>query len=572
MAWESLVFSDLLGRVADLGAMLWNMRNRIRQIWELSPAFCAFAGIFCGTMGRDHGWSVPVLILMIAFWGMLLRWSGASWWRTMILSLFLPLGWLRCAWTGNACGQSYLRLLSRPAAGVKFRVVLTQTPMGTGRLAPWDAGRGVVLADFRAMETVSSEGMKVVSGCVVLHPMSLQDKELLRTCPLGGVLEGKGRLLPVPPPDDPVSGFYGEYLLAHGVFRELELEEFHAAGEESGGIWRWRKGVRRTREWLGERLTRGCKDVADAQLLLALGLGLGEFVPTEMRQRQVDAGTVHVFAISGMHVGMVALLFMLLLRWSGLSLQWQWGLTAVLDALYVILTGGGASGLRALLMALLVLYAHFRWRAPVWLNTLGLAGSAALLVNSFCIKNLGFVYSYVIVAILLMLAPMTRRVGAILAEKHAWLPRELRPRRRTAMMTWLCNGLLVSFFAWLGSTGISLQINHQLNLVAPLVNLPLGIMVYVTLLLCPLRVLLGVCLPFADGLWSGVLAASMRATSFLASCSAEGHASLPVAQIHYWQSVLFYLLLALLLLVLSDGANGAEEEFSRKNSFPQKIL
>ena len=493
----------------------------------------------------------------------------------MILALLLPMGWLRCAWAEKAYGQSYLRFLLRPAAGVKFRVALTQTPMGTGRLAPWDAGRGVVLADFRAMETVSSEGMKAVSGHVVLQPMSLQDKEQLRAYPLGTILEGQGRLLPVPPPDDPVSGFYGEYLLAQGVFRELELEEFHVAGEESGWIWQWRKGIRRTREWLGERLTHGCKDAADAQLLLALGLGLGEFVPTEMRQRQVDAGTVHVFAISGMHVGMVALLFMLLLRWSGLPLPWQWGLTAVLDTLYVILTGCSASGLRALLMALLVLYAHFRWRAPVWLNTLGLAGLAALLVNPFCIKNLGFVYSYVIVAILLMLAPMTRRVGAILSEKHAWLPRELRSRRRTAMMTWFCNGLLVSFFAWLGSTGISLQINHQLNPAAPLVNLPLGIMVYVTLLLCPLRVLLGVCLPFADGLWGGVLTASMRATAFLASCSAEGHACLPVAQIHYWQSVLFYLLLAVLLLVLSDSSDKSDvsdEEFSRKTSFPQKFL
>ena len=479
-----------------------------------------------------------------------MRWSGSSWKYAIILALFLPFGWLRYAWTENAYGQTYLRLLERPAAGVNFQVALIQTPLGTGRLAPWDAGRGIVLADFRALKTISSCGMQEVSGRVVLHPMSIEAKERLREYPLGSILEGQGRLLPVPPEEDPVNGFYGEYLLANGILRELELEEFHLVGKESGWRWDCRRAIRRTREWLGERLTRGCKNPADAQLLLALGLGLGEFVPTEMRQRQVDAGTVHVFAISGMHVGMVALIFMVLLRWSGLPLQWQWGMTAVLDAIYVILTGCSASGLRALLMALLVLYSHFRWRAPVWLNTLGLAGLAALLVNPFCIKNLGFVYSYAIVAILLLLAPITKHIGAVLAEKHAWLPRELRPRRRTAMMTWLCNGVLAGVFAWLGSAGISLQLNHHLNLASPLVNLPLGIMVYLTLLLCPLRVLLGTCLPFADKLWCGILTASMRTTSFLASCCAESQACLPVAQIRYWHSVIFYLVLAHLLLVL----------------------
>ncbi len=457
-------------------------------------------------------------------------------------------GWLRCQATVVWFQPSYLRALPRAVAGGRIRVMITQAPLGAGVLSEYDTGRGVVIGEILSLQTILDDGPKEVSGRVVLEADSLQEHQALRGLAEGTEIKGEGVFLMPPEFDDMVNGFYGEYLQAQGICHILRLREWHPVGYRDVWDVRCHRCLRHCREALGLRLVQGIRKTDNAQLLLALGLGMGEFIPKEIRERQVSSGTVHVFAISGMHVGMAALVISLLLRWSGLPLRWQWMLTGVLDGIYVLLTGASASGVRALVMALLVLYARFRWRPPSWLNTLGLAGSAGVLWNPMNVLNLGFVYSYAVVAILLLTGPICREISTVIGEKDAWIPREMRHRHRTALCIWLVNGMLVSFVAWLGGIGISMRINHRLSLVAPLVNLPLGVMVYLTLMLCPLRILLGAFCPWLDSVYAWVLEHAISMTNALAVCGGESQSCLPMAQITYWQSVLFYLALSWVLL------------------------
>ncbi|MCQ2396966.1 MAG: ComEC/Rec2 family competence protein [Lentisphaeria bacterium] len=529
------------------------MKEAMRQLISLAPMLWCLVACYLGASCSAHEWPLWTLLVCGGLLLALLRAAGASWRKALLFEAIFFSVWILGKLLLSGVTQSYIGALPRDESRVKFKLLLVQTPMSSGRLGKWDVGRGQTIGEMLSVQTVMSKEPCEASGRVSLQTDDIFMKENLRGMEVGDVLAGTGVLVCVPGAEDDVNGFYGEYLKANGILRELQLEEFSLVGRDRTMSVRFSRFVRNCRELLGDLLLRGVKDELSAQMLLALGLGLGEFIPSESRSRQVSSGTVHVFAISGMHVGMVALIISLLVRWCGLPLKLQWAVTALLDSAYVLLTGASPSGMRALLMALLVLYAHFRWRVPSWLNTLGLAGTAGILANPLVVLNLGFVYSYGIVAMLLMLSPVTRRLNDVLSERNAWVPRELRRHRLTKVHSWVINGLFVSGTAWLGSAGISMRVNHRVSLLAPLINLPLGAMVYITLMLCPAKILLSALLPCGDGIWAAVICTSMKITDFLATCGAESNLCVPVTQVAYWQSMLFYAAFVW-ILVFARGA------------------
>lgn len=519
-------------------------------IWrttETSPAFWGFAAVFLVCLGHNSGW--PPWGVAAAVAGLLAFLAAVRMDRRRLLAVALlsAIAFVRSKGALQGSDQTLLRALPRETCGGDFQLVVMNAPMGNGPLRPWDEGKGAVVAEVTSLQTLVDEAPREVSGLVLLQGRTPRDRLLLRLLQEGQILAGHGTFVTFTETPDSPTGFYGEYLKSRGIFRGLIVDRWRVAGEdESPGVF-WTRAVRCAREELGLRLVRGIRDGDDARLLLALGLGLAEFIPTELRQEQVASGTVHVFAISGMHVGMVALMLAFLLKWTGVPLRWRWLLTGFLSGVYVILTGAAPSGVRALVMTLLVLYANMRWRMPSYLNTIGLAGCAALLVNPRVIGNVGFVYSYATVALLIWLAPVLARWMKVISEREKWIPRKSRRRRAMNLLRWCASGLVVSTIAWIGSSGISFRINGRASLAAPLVNIPLGTMVYLTLMLCPLKILAEGALPPGCDLAASVLEKAMHLTRFLASCGATSTACLPVRKFTATEATLFYAALLWLL-------------------------
>ena len=101
-----------------------------------------------------------------------------------------------------------------------------------------------------------------------------------------------------------------------------------------------------------------------AALNRAILLGRRTDVSGERRAAFVAAGTVHVFAISGLHVMVVALFLTVALGRLGFSLQARNLVAVPLVVGYVVLTGCRPSAVRAALMALLWLVAPAFGRRP----------------------------------------------------------------------------------------------------------------------------------------------------------------------------------------------------------------
>ena len=175
-------------------------------------------------------------------------------------------------------------------------------------------------------------------------------------------------------------------------------------------------------------------------------------------ERYRTTGTMHFFAISGLHIGVIAAViaqFLLLIRvpqvlrpFIGLPLLY----------LYVEITGGSPSAMRAFLMATFfwLSYALRRQRSPF----AALVGSAifVLMIQPNQLWSLGFQLSYTVVAsILLFGLPLHERLSQRF-RPYRWLPEDDLFRHQR-FLAWFTDQVLmffaISFSAWLASTPLS---------------------------------------------------------------------------------------------------------------------
>jgi competence protein ComEC len=187
-------------------------------------------------------------------------------------------------------------------------------------------------------------------------------------------------------------------------------------------------------------LGRGLEDFPEERgLLQALLLGYREDLPAVLRRDFAATGTVHIFAISGAHVGMVTLLFAGLLRALGIPLtRWFLFLTPLL-VVYTIATGAATSAIRACVMAALMLAAPFLKRKPDAISALAVAAMVILLAAPAQLGDLGFLLSFTAVAGLLAVQPMI----------EAWV------RRASRRDAWQLPGAEISKRQWMRETALS---------------------------------------------------------------------------------------------------------------------
>ena len=166
------------------------------------------------------------------------------------------------------------------------------------------------------------------------------------------------------------------------------------------------------------------------------------------------SGTMHVFAVSGLHVGMIGLLAWGMLRL--LRVPRWWGIWVVLGVVwgYAMVTGLRPPAMRAALMATVFLAGFVVRRDPVLGNALLASLPLVLLGDSFQWQQPGFQLSYLVVASIIVVGPLCLRLARPWWQGDPFLPRVLYTRSQA--FWWVVrekSGSLavVSFAAWMGS-------------------------------------------------------------------------------------------------------------------------
>jgi len=202
------------------------------------------------------------------------------------------------------------------------------------------------------------------------------------------------------------------------------------------------------------------------QFLCALVLGDKQHASPELLQDFRRSGCLHIFAVSGLHVGLVAGLLYMFLRLLRVNPAWARWLVLVLPGVYVMLTGLALPALRAYLMLALVLGGAMLHRRVSLLNIWCFAGAVLLLVSPWQVSQSSFWLSFAI-------------YGAICAGwrlcmndrpwfgPDAYIPFRiltLPEKRFKAAELWLRGIVMVSVIAWITSLPLTIRFFHSFNL------------------------------------------------------------------------------------------------------------
>ena len=165
------------------------------------------------------------------------------------------------------------------------------------------------------------------------------------------------------------------------------------------------------REFFSERLSH-----AVGPIYAALIIGERQGLTSELRAPFDRSGVGHIMAVSGLHLGLVAWLFFMSLRW---LLSFSYRLTLMTDIrkfaammttlpviAYGLITGLQVSSQRAMVMVLVFLWSFIIGREKdVW-SSLSLAALIILALNGDALFTTSFQLSFVAVAGILWLAPL----------------------------------------------------------------------------------------------------------------------------------------------------------------------
>ena len=496
--------------------------------------------------------------LLVALTGR--RWSGLA---VFLLAVAVACPWAWLHW--QASWQTYLSKLPRRECWGKVRCRLQEGGFDSQRLSVLSAVRPRMVGKVTEIQTMASPNeWQRARGRVLLRG----DKDMLsdlHALLAGEEIEAEGMFL-FPPQGEEMYGFYGDYLRSLGIRRIFLVRDLQARGLGSGWDCRWRRGIARLRQRLAELLVADIDEPQVGGMFLALGLGLRGYLPKTSQEAFLKSGTIHLFAISGLHVTFVSAFCLQTLVLLGIPLRPRLVLAGAICLGYALLTGLSPSSCRAALMVLLWIYAQLRWRPSNSIHILSLTGNLSLLVNPLLVLNTGFLYSYLAVVILLVTWTAGNRFSIVLFEKKHWVPVRLqgwRPLRQTMerlglhdlwarWRLWrekLPTALLSSCLVWLGTSGLTASHGRWLCLATPFLNLPLAFILPWVLGSCPLKIICALCWPRGNR-W---LAQMVTFLLKLLQALAEAPRTLPVRAPSNLGTILFYLALAVLVLCLNRG-------------------
>ena len=157
------------------------------------------------------------------------------------------------------------------------------------------------------------------------------------------------------------------------------------------------------RDAVSSRLEKGLNSLPVHQAVLkALVLGQRNTVPATVMEQFRRTGALHIFAISGLHVGIVGLLLAGMLKAFGIPRDHFAFYLIPLLVLYVVATGMKSSALRALAMACIYLMAPLLRRKPDIPGSVAFAAVLLLFFQPLELLSVGFIYSFAVVACIVM--------------------------------------------------------------------------------------------------------------------------------------------------------------------------
>ncbi len=210
-----------------------------------------------------------------------------------------------------------------------------------------------------------------------------------------------------------------------------------------------------------------------AGVLAGMVIGERSEIPPATYADFQNTGVFHVFAISGLHVGIVTAVVIGALRLVRVPRRWC-GLVAIpLLVFYVFATGARPGAVRALVMAAVWLIGWMLVRPSDGLSNLAAAALVILLWQPQQLFDGGFILSFGVVLSLLTITPRLLERLKTLVGREEWVPEELAPRWRLWLerpAIGLVKLVACSLAAWIGLLPLMATYFHLFTPISILAN------------------------------------------------------------------------------------------------------
>lgn len=385
-----------------------------------------------------------------------------------LLLLLITLGALNLTWRMAIVSPNDLRLLLTNAvpAEVTLRGTLPETP--SLRMFVRDeeeSHRTLAMLDVTTL-CLRGEWQPAHGRVLVLTPAPLPP-----SFHAGREIEVSGVLAPPRHALAPGLFDYATYLRRQGVHFQLRA----AAPSD------WRTVTTadtppftdRFVAWAQHTLQRGLPEDESQRLLRAMTLGWRTALTSEVSERFMRSGTMHIFAISGLHIALIAGILISLVRVLQVPRVWCGAVVIPLVWFYTAATGWQPSAVRATVMMSVIIGGWALRRPGDLLNSLAAAGGLILLWDPRQLFQASFQLSFFVVLSIALLLPPLERLRDRLLRTDPFLPPELLPRwqrRLSGPLRWLTTAAATSTAAWFGSLPLTAYYFHLFSPVTLLAN------------------------------------------------------------------------------------------------------
>jgi competence protein ComEC len=373
------------------------------------PLLIALAAASAGILA-DYYWPQPfvtwfaAVLAMLGVWCLLAR-LGRH--RAAAVAIFLAIlsmagAWHHCRW--NLFDENDL---GNYTAAKKQPVTLEAIALGAPRpLPPPEPGlmqsprsEPSYRMEISAVAIRDADKWKPISGRALLYVQG--DMPAVEA---GDRIRIFGKLSAPPPAHNPGEFDRAAYFRSHRIRAQIQSQTECISIVQPGSRWnlsRWLEGVRKNAAALFERYL----DPRQAELASAVFLGEREQIDSQRNEAFMATGTVHILAISGLHVGILAGALFWAMRWTLIPRAWGLSLIALITGLYALMVDVHPPVVRATILVLVMCLSIYLKRPALSLNSLAAAALVVLAINPSDLFNVGAQLSFLSVAAIMWFWP-----------------------------------------------------------------------------------------------------------------------------------------------------------------------
>ncbi len=245
---------------------------------------------------------------------------------------------------------------------------------------------------------IKTDQWKERSGSVMMYV----SKKSMEQIPwlYGDRLLIKGAPNELEPPANPNEFNFKRFL----SFRNIYHQQFVSGDQIRLLAHTGRKGFifysHKVRAWATEIIKQNIAGEQEQAIAMALILGVTDGIDTDLQNAYAASGAMHVLSVSGLHVGIIYAIIIVLLRPLN-RYSWSRWVVASISILFLwafaFVTGLSPSVLRAVTMfSFIALARPLGWKSNIY-NTLAASAFVLLIYNPYLIMSVGFQLSYLAV-------------------------------------------------------------------------------------------------------------------------------------------------------------------------------